>query len=156
MCVKNRRKPRFCGSKEVRNRFLTRKSSKTSILWFERGTNSIFDPKIVENIDYAVRKRYQLDFWPRNRRKYQFRGSRELRYHVAHICRTALYNYWSLQPSEHGRVNCDLHKSFSFDSCTEIHQHVHQQFFCPAYHAHDGNAHAKYCSQVRSCLMVHF
>ena len=31
--------------------------------WFKciRGTNSIFDPKIVENIDFAVRKRYQLD-----------------------------------------------------------------------------------------------
>ena len=43
-------------------RFLTRNSSKTSILRFERGTNSIFDPKFVENINFAVRKRYQLDF----------------------------------------------------------------------------------------------
>ena len=38
------------------------KSLKTSILRFERGTYSIFDPKIVENIDFAVRKRYVLDF----------------------------------------------------------------------------------------------
>ena len=31
-----------------------KKLSKSSILRFERGTNSIFDPKIVENIDFAV------------------------------------------------------------------------------------------------------
>ena len=43
-------------------RFLTRKSSKTWILRFERGTYSIFDPKFVKNIDFPVRKRYQLDF----------------------------------------------------------------------------------------------
>ena len=59
-------------------RFLSQKSSKTSILRFERGTNSIFDPKIIENIDFAVRKRYQLDFWPKNRRKHRFCGSKEV------------------------------------------------------------------------------
>ena len=44
-----------------------KKSSKTSILRFERVTNSIFDPKFVENVDFAVRKRYQLDFRPKIR-----------------------------------------------------------------------------------------
>ena len=58
----NRRKHRFCGWKEVPIQILTQKSSKTSILRFERGTNSIFDPKIIENIDFAVGKRYQFDF----------------------------------------------------------------------------------------------
>ena len=38
MCVKNRRKHRFCGTKEVPTRFLTLKPSKTSILRSERGT----------------------------------------------------------------------------------------------------------------------
>ena len=75
----------FCDSKEVPTRFLTQKSLKTSILRFERGTNSIFDPKIVENIDFTVQKRYQLDFWPKNRRKHRFYGSREVRHHDAHI-----------------------------------------------------------------------
>ena len=40
--------------------FLTRKSSKRSILRFERGTKSIFDPKIVENIDFLVLERYYI------------------------------------------------------------------------------------------------
>ena len=71
---KNGRKHGFCSSKEVRTRFLT----KTSILRFERGTYSIFDPKIVENIDFAVRKRYQLDFWPKYRRKHRFCGSKKV------------------------------------------------------------------------------
>ena len=48
----------------VPTRFLTKKSSKTSILRFERGTHlgtiSIFDPKIVENIDFAVQERYDI------------------------------------------------------------------------------------------------
>ena len=64
---------------------MTQKSSKTSILRFEKGTNSIFDPKIIENIDFAVRKRYQLDFWPKNRRKQRFCGSKEVLHHGAHI-----------------------------------------------------------------------
>ena len=40
MCGKNRRKHRFCDSKEVRTRFLTRKN--------------------VENIDFAVFERYHI------------------------------------------------------------------------------------------------
>ena len=39
-----------------------KKSSKISILRFERGTKSIFDPTNVENVSFALRKRYQLDF----------------------------------------------------------------------------------------------
>ena len=49
MCVKNRRKHRFCGSKEVPTRF--------------------FNLKIIENIDFAVRKRYVIDILTRKSSK---------------------------------------------------------------------------------------
>ena len=50
----------------------------SSVVDYNASRMAIFEPKIVENIDFTVRKRHQLDFWPKNHWKHRFCGSKKV------------------------------------------------------------------------------